>query len=260
MKVSFFSFSLIILPFLLCGQIGIGTNTPNPSSLLDISSNSKGFLSPRLTTAERDSIVNPADGLIIFNKTSKNIEYYNANINQWMRVNNSNAISDTSVSDYLSVVFTTTNAYGFSVNNGLGAWTSQAITGGNTTGVRGHNIIVINTNTNAYGFCKNASGNGTWVTTPTSGTLMSIVAGKDVIVIATSTNAYAFFINSSGNGVWLSTNMPGSGTLSSLTAPNDMVTIKNATDAAIFYFDNVHNGNWKLQAIAGSLSSIINSN
>lgn len=50
-------------------QVGIGTREPDPSSVLDISSDSKGLLMPRLSTAERDAIVQPANGLMIYNLT-----------------------------------------------------------------------------------------------------------------------------------------------------------------------------------------------
>jgi hypothetical protein len=48
-------------------QVGIGTTTPDPSSILDIESNSQGVLLPRLTTAQRNAIVSPANGLLFFN-------------------------------------------------------------------------------------------------------------------------------------------------------------------------------------------------
>jgi len=54
----------------LYAQVGIGTTTPDPSSLLDLSSTSEGFLMPRLTTLQRDGIVSPAEGLMIYNTTS----------------------------------------------------------------------------------------------------------------------------------------------------------------------------------------------
>lgn len=48
-------------------QIGIGTTTPHPSAILEVSSSNKGFLLPRLTESERDDIVSPSEGLMIFN-------------------------------------------------------------------------------------------------------------------------------------------------------------------------------------------------
>ena len=64
--------------------LGVGTFTPDASSLLDISSNSKGFLVPRMTVTERNAIVNPSDGLQIFNTTSGCPNYYyNGNWREW---------------------------------------------------------------------------------------------------------------------------------------------------------------------------------
>ncbi len=48
-------------------QVGIGTATPAASAKLELSSTTQGFLPPRMTTAQRDRISNPAEGLIIFN-------------------------------------------------------------------------------------------------------------------------------------------------------------------------------------------------
>ena len=42
------------------GNVGIGTSTPNTSSILDITSTDKGFLIPRMTTSQRDAITSPA--------------------------------------------------------------------------------------------------------------------------------------------------------------------------------------------------------
>jgi hypothetical protein len=62
------------------GSVGIGTETPAESAILDLSSNAKGFLIPRLSTSERDQIKNPVDGLIIYNKDSgkNHFEFYYA--------------------------------------------------------------------------------------------------------------------------------------------------------------------------------------
>jgi uncharacterized protein (TIGR02145 family) len=57
-------------------NVGIGTTTPAASAQLDVSSTTKGFLPPRMTTAQRDTIRNPEDGLIIFNITMGCPNYY----------------------------------------------------------------------------------------------------------------------------------------------------------------------------------------
>lgn len=61
--------------------VGINSNgnTADPSAILDLNvspGNDKGFLMPRITTAERDLISSPAEGLQIFNTTTKCFEAY----------------------------------------------------------------------------------------------------------------------------------------------------------------------------------------
>src|SRR6185436_2023625 len=48
------------------GAAGIGTVAPNVSSLLDITSTTKGMLIPRMTKTQRDAIGTPATGLLIY--------------------------------------------------------------------------------------------------------------------------------------------------------------------------------------------------
>lgn len=66
--------------FILTGisnaQVGIGNSTPAVSSLLDITSTTKGFLAPRMNTTERNSILNPADGLLIYNTDELNLNAF----------------------------------------------------------------------------------------------------------------------------------------------------------------------------------------
>ena len=52
--------------FPVSGAVGIGTTTPDGSSLLDVTSASKGVLIPRMTKMQRDAIVSPAQGLLIY--------------------------------------------------------------------------------------------------------------------------------------------------------------------------------------------------
>lgn len=61
------------------GQIAIGTGSPTPdaSSMLDIQSNSKGVLVPRMIQAERTAIVSPATGLLIYQTDGASGFYYN---------------------------------------------------------------------------------------------------------------------------------------------------------------------------------------
>jgi hypothetical protein len=57
-------------------HVGIGTSSPNVSAITDISSNTQGFLLPRMTAVERNNILNPANGLFIFNLTTGCPNYF----------------------------------------------------------------------------------------------------------------------------------------------------------------------------------------
>src|SRR5436189_5264015 len=60
------------------GAAGIGTTTPNASSLLEIKSTSKGLLISRMTQTQRNAIVSPATGLLIYqNDHTPGFYYYN---------------------------------------------------------------------------------------------------------------------------------------------------------------------------------------
>ncbi|MWW26438.1 hypothetical protein [Algibacter lectus] len=61
-------------------QVGIGTTSPDNSSILDVDSDSKGILIPRLTTTQRNSIVSPAIGLLIFNTTTSKFEFNSGSV------------------------------------------------------------------------------------------------------------------------------------------------------------------------------------
>ncbi|MCF8230531.1 MAG: hypothetical protein K9G58_05640 [Bacteroidales bacterium] len=62
------------------GSVGIGTENPDPSAKLDITSSSKGLLLPRLTSLEREAIQTPAAGLMIYNIEDSTIQIYNGNV------------------------------------------------------------------------------------------------------------------------------------------------------------------------------------
>lgn len=69
----------------LNAQVGIGTTSPDSSSILDVSSTNRGFLPPRLTTAERQSIPSPADGLLVYDTDKEMIFVFTQTM--WLAVN-----------------------------------------------------------------------------------------------------------------------------------------------------------------------------
>lgn len=61
------------------GQVGVNTTTPESSSILDVSSNAKGLLIPRMTNTQMNAISSPAEGLQVYNTDAKSVYVYNGN-------------------------------------------------------------------------------------------------------------------------------------------------------------------------------------
>jgi len=76
-------------------SVGIGTSSPNSSAILDVQSTNKGVLFPSLTQAQRNAIVNPANGLLIF-QTDATLGFYFYNGSSWVSISNSGTTSTNS--------------------------------------------------------------------------------------------------------------------------------------------------------------------
>ncbi|MEI8201368.1 MAG: collagen-like protein [Bacteroidota bacterium] len=61
---------------IVSGNVGIGTINPDASAALDVSSTTKGFLPPRMTSAQAMAIISPPAGLMIFDTDDKNLYLY----------------------------------------------------------------------------------------------------------------------------------------------------------------------------------------
>jgi len=62
------------------GTLGVNTTSPNPSAALDVESDSQGFLAPQMTTAQKNAIVSPKEGLMVYDLTLHNYYYFNGTI------------------------------------------------------------------------------------------------------------------------------------------------------------------------------------
>lgn len=72
-------FLLPILFFSFCAisqSVGIGTTTPNSSSILDLGPSAKPFVLPRLTTPQMNSITSPAQGMLLYNTDEHQLYSY----------------------------------------------------------------------------------------------------------------------------------------------------------------------------------------
>ncbi|MDF2385376.1 hypothetical protein JMG10_28180 [Nostoc ellipsosporum NOK] len=74
----------ILMLFALCSQTrthaqaGVGIATPDASAMLQVESTNKGVLVPRMLASQRQSISNPAPGLIVYQTDGTAGFYYNA--------------------------------------------------------------------------------------------------------------------------------------------------------------------------------------
>lgn len=75
-NISLQLFFIFILGISAQAQVGIGTTTPDDSSMLEIQSTSKGVLIPRMTSTQRSAIASPVNGLLVFDITTSSFWFY----------------------------------------------------------------------------------------------------------------------------------------------------------------------------------------
>ncbi len=86
--------SSVILTMILCllfpknniaqDNVGIGTNTPDASAILEMLSTNKGVLAPRMNTAGMLAIAAPANSLLIYNTDSMCYFFYRVPTTSWI--------------------------------------------------------------------------------------------------------------------------------------------------------------------------------
>ena len=72
-EILFCSCLLLLVVTLTHAQVGIGTSNVNSSARLQIDATNKGFLPPRMTSTQRNSLTTPA-GLVIYNSTDNRLD------------------------------------------------------------------------------------------------------------------------------------------------------------------------------------------
>lgn len=205
MRIAFFIGLLLLALNAASQNVGIGTTTPEPSARLDVTSSSQGILFPRVTTAERNAIPNPATGLMVFDK-EKNVPYY-FNGTRWMPLGPIQP-KDVSPIEFSSQQTSNTNEFGKSVGMSNG-YAAVGIPGYDSAGVLNIGAVVI--------YKKN---NGVWAqnqiviapdtaTNDNFGTAIDmdgdyLVVGahkKSVLATTASGKVYVFKLNS-GTGLY----------------------------------------------------------
>lgn len=202
-----------------CQSVGIGTDTPTRSAILDLRATNKGFLPPRLTSLQRDSISDPAGGLIIFNSTTNVPEYYNATAQKWTSLANmpTSTGGTTTFGPYdtvdninrVIVMYSPTKAFGYYKDaSGNGAWALHSM-GASDVDIKvtiSAGIVALYSpiNRTAYGFTRTASGTGVWSEKLIPYDVQGMAASGNCIVYYNNLTAYAFYRNPTIGGVWVS--------------------------------------------------------
>jgi len=85
LKKNFFFALLFLLPALSFAQVKIGDTTGgiNSKVILELKDTARGFLLPRMTTAQMNAIATPPNGLMVYNNSLNSIYQYNQPLSQW---------------------------------------------------------------------------------------------------------------------------------------------------------------------------------
>ena len=180
-------YKLVLIVFLMClinsksnAQLGIGTNAPNASAVLDVATTNKGLLIPRMTNAQKNAISNPATGLTVYCTDCEAAGLLNIfNGTNWVNLNGN-------ISNYPSITTTAISSI----------TTTSASSGGNLTSIGTSNVT-------ARGVCWNTSPNPTTANSKVniSGTITSAGSFTSSLTGLTATTTYyvrAYATNGSG--------------------------------------------------------------
>lgn len=120
------------------GAAGIGTTSPNASSLLEVKSTTKGVLIPRMTAAQRAAIASPATGLLVYQTdATTGFYYYNAGWKQLSpssaNTSLSNLSSTTAINHSLTPATTSSFNLGSSTKKWKKGYFSDSLTSGSLT-------------------------------------------------------------------------------------------------------------------------------
>ena len=131
---------------LLAQQVGINTQQPDASALFDIAGTAGGLLIPRMSTTQRNSIQNPAEGLLILNTSTSCLEiHYAANGWQAIACNCTTAPpSPASISGHADVCPSQANiSYVAAPSSGATTYTWQVPSGWTIVSGQGNDTVVV---------------------------------------------------------------------------------------------------------------------
>jgi hypothetical protein len=167
--------TLLFLAHISWAQVGINADNsaPHSSAQLDVKSTTKAFYPPRMTTSQKNAIVSPQAGAVVFDNTLNQLSFYNGS--SWVAAAGSGLAlpynqSASAFTGYDGGLFKVTNT--LPTNSGEGVAINGTITGGDGWAIRAMAtntspfltaaIYATNaaTNNNGYGIWGSHNGGG----------------------------------------------------------------------------------------------------
>ncbi|HEU4606567.1 MAG TPA: hypothetical protein VFS31_00560, partial [Chitinophagaceae bacterium] len=261
MRLFFLIIFLLFVALLNAQNVGINTDgsAPDASAALDIQSTGKGLLIPRMTTAQRTTIVSPATGLLVFDTNTGSFWYYSGIA--WMNLsggwslsgnNNTNAATQfIGTTDNVPLIVKVNNERSGYLSSSNTSWGSRALKN-NTTGYSNTAIGVESLFSNTAGIDNVAIGswslysntNGNYNVAHGVNALYTNTTGEQNVAIGAGSLAYneTGSYNVAGGFSALSYNTTGSNNVASGTYALDNNTT-GSYNTAIGYNANVGAGN-----------------
>ena len=84
----------------LIGNVTIGSSSFDASAVLTVTSTTQGALMPRMNTTARDNIPTPTDGLLIYNTSTVQYEYFETT---WKAIGSTNNVTLSGAPDYITL-------------------------------------------------------------------------------------------------------------------------------------------------------------
>jgi hypothetical protein len=220
-------------------SVGIGTNNPEPTALIDMSSTTKGTLITRMTTAQRDLIPSPiAEGLQIYNLDCHNIDIYNGN--SWVAVNPIVANVSISANPGGAVCVGTSVTFTATPVNGGAAPSYQWKLNGGDVGTNSNTYTNSSLNNGDQISCELTSNAACVSGNPALSNVLTMIvaqpptvadAGTDQNIATTATTTLAANTPIIGTGLW--SVISGTAIITNPTSPISQVTGLTASDTVI---------------------------